>query len=204
MDRRTFFSGTAGAIAATALSATWISQSIQPAHAKRYPNVPVINQEGKQLRFYDDLIKNKIVLLNFMYVVCGDICPGMTMNLVKVQRELNKIGLKTGRDVHMYSFTLEPERDRPEALKRYAEIYNVQPGWQFFTGTKDDLELLRTTLKFNDIDPVTDEDRTQHIGIVRFGNDALDRWGACPALSLPERIVESVQWMLPMENKRAA
>jgi protein SCO1 len=100
----------------------------------------------------------------------------------------------------LYSFTLEPERDRPEALKRYAEIYNVQPGWQYLTGTKDDMELLRTTLKFNDIDPVTDEDRTQHIGIVRFGNDALDRWSACPALSLPERIVESVQWMLPMNS----
>lgn len=79
----------------------------------------------------------------------------------------------------------------------------MQPGWQFFTGTKDDLELLRTTLKFKDIDPVADKDRTQHIGIVRFGNDALDRWGACPALSDPERIAESLQWMLPMESKLA-
>ncbi len=201
MNRRGFLTSTA-ALAGTAAAATALVTT--PAKATRYPNVPLINQHGTPLRFYDDLIKDKIVLINFMYVVCGDICPGMTMNLVKVQRHLNHIGMKTGRDVHMYSFTLEPERDRPEALKRYAEIYNVQPGWQFLTGTKEDLETLRTTLKFNDIDPETDQNRAEHIGIIRFGNDALDRWGACPALSLPERIAESLSWMQPMGSTRAA
>ncbi|MFZ2404497.1 MAG: SCO family protein, partial [Methylobacter sp.] len=52
-----------------------------------FPNVPLITHEGQVVRFYDDLIKNKTVMINFMYVRCGDICPGMTANLKRVQKE---------------------------------------------------------------------------------------------------------------------
>jgi protein SCO1/2 len=66
--------------------------------------------EGKKVKFYDDLIKDKIVIINFMYVKCEGTCPGTTANLVKVQKLL---GDRVGKDIFMYSITLKPEEDTP-------------------------------------------------------------------------------------------
>jgi len=64
--------------------------------ARYFPNVTVVTHEGRKARFYDDLIKDKIVTINFMYADCEGICPGITANLVKVQKVL---GDRVGRDI---------------------------------------------------------------------------------------------------------
>jgi protein SCO1/2 len=162
-----------------------------------FPNVVLRTHEDKLVRFYDDLLKEKIVVINFMYTACGDICPGMTQNLVEVQRLL---GERVGRDIFMYSFTLQPLLDTPELLKAYADTFAVGPGWLFLTGAPGDIELLRRKLGFVDSDPVSDAEFEQHIGIVRFGNEALDRWAGCPALTTPEEIAREILWMEPLKG----
>jgi protein SCO1/2 len=156
------------------------------------PNVPLLTHEGKLVRFYDDLIKDKIVLINFMYVRCGEICPGMTANLRQVQKEF---GGRMGKDVFMYSVSLD--QDTPEMLKSYAELFNVQPGWTFLTGKKTDIETLRTKLGFNSNIAEIDKDKTQHTGVVKFGIEHLGRWGMTPALGEAKYIAEYVRWMEP-------
>ncbi len=163
-----------------------------------FPNVPLITHEGKVVHFYDDLIKNKTVMINFMYIRCGDICPGMTANLKLVQKEL---GDRVGRDIFMYSISLEPEYDTPEALKAYAELFRVKPGWTFLTGKKADIEELRKHLGFSFSDPLLDKDRTQHIGVVKFGIEPLERWGMSPALGDPKYIAEYLRWMEPSGSR---
>jgi protein SCO1/2 len=161
--------------------------------ANYIPNVELLTHEGRKVRFYDDLIRgDKIVLFNFMYAQCEGICPGMTHNLVKVQKLL---GERVGRDIFMHSITLKPEEDGPEKLKMYVEMHGVGPGWLFLTGKRDDMEVLRRKLGFTDPNPTFDKDVSQHIGLVRFGNEAIDRWAACPALANAEQIVKSVLWM---------
>ncbi|MEQ1740492.1 MAG: SCO family protein [Methyloglobulus sp.] len=159
-----------------------------------FANVPLITHDGKVVRFYDDLIKGKTVMINFMYARCGEICPGMTANLRQVQNEL---GDRVGRDIFMYSISLEPEHDTPEMLKAYAELFHVQPGWSFLTGKKADIEILRKQLGFSFSDPKIDSDRTQHIGVVKFGIEPLERWGMSPALGNPKYIAEYLRWMEP-------
>jgi len=78
------------------------------------PNLPLISHEGKQVLFYDDLIKNKAVTLNFFFANCDEICPLVTANLARVQKIL---GHQVGRDIHMYSFTLKPEEDTVEVIR---------------------------------------------------------------------------------------
>jgi protein SCO1/2 len=169
------------------------------ARSKRdFPNVPLLTHEGKVVHFYDDLIKNKTVMINFMYVRCGDICPGMTANLRKVQNEL---GDRVGKDIFMYSISIEPERDTPEMLKAYAELFQVKPGWTFLTGKKSDIELLRKGLGFSNSDPAIDKDKTQHTGVVKFGIESLERWGMSPALGDPKYIAEYLRWMEPNGNR---
>ena len=159
---------------------------------RHFPNVVLTTHEGRKVRFYDDLIKNKIVVINFMYVKCEEVCPGITANLVKLQKLL---GSRLGRDIFMYSFTLKPEQDSPEVLRRYAEAYRAKKGWTFLTGTPDDMELLRRKLGFTDPDPKLDADKSNHIGNIRYGNEPLQLWGSCPGLSKASWMAESISWV---------
>src|SRR5712691_10810038 len=160
---------------------------------KRFlPDVPLLTQDGKKVRFYGDLIKDRIVTINFIYTRCEGVCPGITSNLAKVQRLL---GERVGRDIFMYSITLKPEEDSPRALKEYADAHHVGPGWLFLTGKPDEIELLRHRLGFVDPDPAVDRDTSQHIGVVRIGNDAIGSWTACPALSPPTQLERVIRWM---------
>jgi protein SCO1/2 len=157
-----------------------------------FPNLLLTTHEGRRVRFYDDLIKDKIVVINFMYAKCEGVCPGITANLAKVQKLL---GPRLGRDTFMYSFTLKPEHDTPAVLKEYAGAYGVGRGWSFLTGAPADMDLLRRKLGFTDPDPVLDADKSSHIGNVRYGNEPLQRWGSCPGLSKPAWIAESISWV---------
>ena len=159
---------------------------------RHFPNVLLTAHTGKQVRFYDDLIKDKIVVINFMYVKCDGVCPGITANLARLQ---NLLGGRLGRDIFMYSFTLKPEEDSAEVLRRYASAYRVKKGWTFLTGTPDDMELLRRSLGFTDPDPRLDADKSNHIGNIRYGNEALQLWGSCPGLSRASWMAESISWV---------
>jgi protein SCO1/2 len=114
----------------------------RPVAAQRYganyfPNVPLTTQDGKTVRFYDDLLKNKVVAINFIYTSCTEVCPLETANLVHVYREL---GERAGRDVVFYSISIHPKNDTPEVLKAYAAKFGAP--WLFLTGTPEDIQLL--------------------------------------------------------------
>jgi len=157
-----------------------------------FPNLVLTNQDGQKLKFYDDLVKDKIVIFNFFYAKCEGICSPITRNLVRVQ---NILGDRVGKDIFMYSFTLKPKEDNPTALKHYAEMHKAKPGWFFLTGTPDDMELLRRKLGFVDPDPEVDKDLSNHIGVIKYGNEPLERWGGCPGMSEPNWIAETISWV---------
>lgn len=159
---------------------------------KYFPNVELITHEGKTVKFYDDLIKNKIVTINFMYATCDGICPGITRNLAKAQ---DMLGDMVGSDIFMYSLTLKPLEDTPTVLSNHAKALKTKPGWLFLTGKPENIELIRRAQGFVDPDPKVDKDKDQHIGNVRFGNEPMQHWGACPGLGKPEIIVESLLWL---------
>src|SRR5207253_5530540 len=140
MNRRTFLA--AGAVSAIGCAALRGGPGARQAveRRSRLPNVPLQTHEGRTVRFYDDLVRGRIVMLNFMYARCQNICPGMTSNLALVQRALGK---RVGRDIFMYSITLKPEEDTAAVLKSYAATHGVKPGWLFLTGGCDDVETLR-------------------------------------------------------------
>jgi protein SCO1/2 len=153
------------------------------------PNVRLTTHQGTTVRFYDDLVRDKLVMINMMYAGCNNTCPPMTQNLARVQRLL---GDRIGRDIFMYSLTLRPEQDQPEDLAHYARQHGVQPGWLFLTGAPRDIEQLRFALGFYDPDPKVDKQDGRHTGMVRIGNDPFRRWGMSPALADPRQIVAAV------------
>jgi protein SCO1 len=163
-----------------------------------FPNVALTTHEGKQVRFYDDLLAGRFVVLNFMYTVCEGICSGITHNLRGAQEVL---GDRVGRDVFMYSLTLKPEEDDPAQLAKYVKENKIGPGWQFLTGSKANLERIRIRLGFTDPDPKLDAVRSQHTGMVKFGDVDMQRWAACPGKLNPEQIAAAIVNLIPA-NKR--
>jgi protein SCO1/2 len=155
-------------------------------HGTFIPNAELLDQDGKTVRFYQDCVKGKIVLINFMYTKCRGKCPLVSRNLLKVQELL---GDRLGKDFQFYSITISPEEDTPEVLKAYMESHEVRPGWTFLTGNKETIEHLRRALGFIDPDPELDAERTNHAGVVLYGNEPINRWAACPGQSAPEDIV---------------
>src|SRR2546426_12628276 len=97
-----------------------------------FPDLPVVTQDGKTLRFYDDLIKGKIVLISLIYTSCPDICPLTTARIAQMEEKLGDI---VGRDMFLISMTVDPENDTPERLKAVAAAVHAGPGWPFVPGT---------------------------------------------------------------------
>jgi protein SCO1/2 len=160
---------------------------------KRYfPNIELTTHEGKKVHFYDDLVKDKIVVINFMYAKCEGVCMPITMNLKRVQ---NLLGDRVGRDIFMYSITLKPEEDSPQALKKYVRMHRIKPGWTFLTGKPDEINTLRRSLGFKDAKARLDKDLTNHTGMVRYGNEARQWWAMFPGKANAPWIVESILWM---------
>lgn len=153
------------------------------------PNVLLQTHEGRDVHFYTDLVKGRLVVLNMMYASCTNICPPNTANLLRVREAL---GSRVGREVFMYSLTLQPAIDKPADLRRYMDRYGIGGGWTFLTGEPRDVELLRLKLGFYTADPVIDADLKQHTGMVRIGHDGRDRWSMIPAQAPAQQIVSSI------------
>lgn len=213
ISRRKFLSAAAAApLAAGLLNATAEKQSAAPRFApvtqeyarkrlqeQHLPNLPLISHEGKRVFFYDDLVKGKVVTLNFFFAQCDEICPMVSANLARVQKIL---GAQVGRDIHMYSFTLKPEEDTVDVIRKYRKKYHATPGWDFFTAKPDDMEKLRKAIGFTYPDPKIDGDKTQHIGNIRYGNEPLMYWSACPGMAHVDFIVETLEWMIHPDRIR--
>ena len=144
--------------------------SASPWGADYFPNVPLVTHEGKTVRFFDDLIKDKIVVINFIYTHCPDTCPLETAQLVRVQ---NILGDRVGKDVFFYSISVDPENDTPEVLREYRKRFKAN--WTFLTGKKSDIIQIRRKLGLY-IEEIQAEDSNNHNVNMIIGNQTTGRW----------------------------
>lgn len=186
----------AAALALAALAAPGSARAAPPGSpwgASYFPNVPLVTAEGKAVKLYDDLIRDKQVVFSFIYTSCTKQCGPMTANLARVQRLL---GDRVGRDVFFYSISMDPETDTPEVLREYAKAYKAGPGWTFLTGSAEDVRLIRR--KFGDLNPVED-----HAARLSVGNDRIGQWMSTAALDDPGYLATVVgDWLDPEWGKK--
>lgn len=163
----------------------------------RFSDVVLRNEEGEEVRFYSDLVKDQIVLVTFFYTRCSGICAPTNENIVELRKLLAK---SIGSDVRFIAISLDSDYDKPEVLKAFAAHYKADdpeselplPRWDFVCGDWDQINILRKEMGVYDLDPVVDSDRSQHAGIITFGNDRTDRWSAIASLLPPATIQRSV------------
>jgi protein SCO1/2 len=188
MNRRKFLTAPASETSATAQKRSYLTNAL------------LTNHDGRQFKFYDDLLKGKITLVNMMYAKCDGICPAVTSNLKRVYAGLKgRIGL----DTFMYSITLKPEQDSPVAMKNFAQMHRADlPGWHFLTGDPDEIETIRFRL-FRWDHPGLDNNVDQHTGMLFLFNDTLSRNCKTPAMASVRQILETVSWMDPVPVQAA-
>lgn len=179
--------------------ATWLSAALlmQPAEAAPegarwgkdyFPNYEVISHNGEKYKFYDDLIENKMVVINFIYTNCPDICPLSTARLAEVQRRL---GDRVGRDIFFYSITLDPHNDTPQRLKAYAEAFGVKKGWLFLTGVPQQVATIRYKIGERS------RSLSEHRADLVLGNDKNGDWSRNSVMAPPKMLVSAIRYMDP-------
>lgn len=150
---------------------SWTARAEAPARDDErppvVPDLPVLDQDGRALHFHRDLVKDRVVVVNFIFTTCGTICPALGAIFGKLQDEL---GEQLGRDVHLISVSIDPLTDTPERLKAWAAKFGARPGWTLVTGAKADLEQLARTLGGSS------GDKLEHPAMVLLGDEAHGRW----------------------------
>lgn len=153
------------------------------AAARYFPDVPLLDQNGGSHRFYSDLVKGRIVVINTFFADCGAVCPMTMQRLAKVQAQFAD---RVGKDVFLYSITVDPTNDTPEKLQGYAKRHGANSGWQFLTGEPSDVELVLKKLgQFVD-------NRDAHSSLFLVGNDPTGLWKKANGLAAADEIAEVV------------
>jgi cytochrome oxidase Cu insertion factor (SCO1/SenC/PrrC family) len=144
------------------------------------PDIVVLDQEGKAIHFYSDLVKGKTVVINFIFTTCTTICPPLAATFARVQKEM---GDKTGRDVHFISISVDPLTDTPERLKAWGAKFKAGFGWTFVTGDKQEIDKLLNALG------ASVGRREDHSPSVIVGNDSKDIWTRTYGLAKTSQMV---------------
>lgn len=163
----------------------------------KYTNAVLRTQDNKEVKFYDDLIRGKQVVINMMYAECHGACPLVTTIMKRTYRDLKD---RMGKDLFFYSITVKPQDDTPAALKHYAQMRKADlPGWYFLTGDPYDIETIRFRL-FGMSHPGFDLDFAMHSGMFRIINDATNSWGNAQAFASQRNILKRISWADPQKT----
>ena len=157
-----------------------------PAH-KYFTDVVLVNQDGQSMRFYSDLIKGKVVIIESFFSTCQGSCLPMNRNLAKLQEAL---GDHVGKDVYIISISVDSSMDTPARLKQYAKKLNARPGWYFLTGEKQDVDFA-----LNKIGQYV-SDKQDHLNIFIIGNERTGLWKKAFGLAPSDQLVKVVESVL--------
>ena len=151
------------------------------------PDIEVLDQNGRKIHFYTDLVKGQTVVINFIFTTCTTICPPLGATFARVQKEL---GDKVGRDVRFISISVDPATDTPERLKAWGAKFHAGEGWTFVTGNKPQVDELLRALG------ASSARREDHSPTVLIGNDAQGTWTRTYGLANTGQLVQIINDMM--------
>jgi protein SCO1 len=156
----------------------------QSAAGKWFTDVELLDQDGRKVRFYSDLLKGKTVVVNAFFTTCASVCPPMNRNMEKIQEAL---GPRLGKEVFLISVSVDPETDTPPRLKEYARKFNAKPGWVFLTGKKENVDWALYKLG------QYVESKDDHTTVIIVGNEATGLWKKAFGLAKLGDLVQIVE-----------
>ena len=160
------------------------SATPRSAAEKYFSDVELVDQDGRKVRFYSDVLKNKVVAINTFFATCTNICPPMNRNFEKMQ---DALGDRLGKDAFLVSITVDPDTDTPTRLKEYAQRFHARPGWMFLTGKKENVDW--ALYKIGQYV----ETKDQHTSIVIIGNEPKGLWKKAMGLAKAEELIRILE-----------
>jgi cytochrome oxidase Cu insertion factor (SCO1/SenC/PrrC family) len=158
------------------------------------PDTELLDQDGRKIHFYTDLVKGQTVVINFIFTTCTTICPPLGATFARVQKEL---GDKAGRDVRFISISVDPATDTPERLKAWGAKFHAGDGWTFLTGNKPQVDELLRALG------ASSARREDHSPTVLIGNDAQGNWTRTYGLAQTSQLVQIINDIIAGKNTTA-
>ncbi len=155
---------------------------VAPAQPRAYtfPDVTVETQTGQSVHFYRDLVKGRMVVMNFVFTNCTTVCPTMGLTFARLQSLLGK------REVALVSVSIDPSNDTPARLAAWSKKLGAKPGWTLVTGNKTDISTLLKSLGLFSANPTT------HAPVVLIGDDAHGRWERIDGLAPAGNIIAAI------------
>ena len=190
-----FVSDSGGQQAASNSATLRSTSSPETSEGKPIPDVSVIDQNGRPRHFYTDLVKQKVVAINFVYTTCSMICPPLGAMFGKLQKSL---GEHFGKDAFLISISVDPATDTPDRLRSWAAQFGAQPGWTLVTGHKMELDRLLKALGSETASPES------HSPMVLIINDKRAAWKRVYGLGSSATLSRSVEQMLALSAVSAA
>lgn len=151
---------------------------------KWFTDVELLDQDGRRVRFYTDMLKGKTVVINAFFTSCTSVCPPMNRNMEKVQEAFSD---RLGKDVFLVSISVDPATDTPPRLKEYARRFHARPGWTFLTGKKENVDWALYKLG------QYVESRDDHKTVIIIGNEATGLWKKALGMAKAEELVQIVR-----------
>jgi protein SCO1/2 len=151
---------------------------------KYFSDVELINQDGQKMRFYSDVLKDKVVIINTFFTTCTGVCPPINRNLEKVQEAL---GDRLGKDAFLVSMSVDPETDTPARLKEYSRTFHARTGWIFLTGKKENVDWALYKLG------QYIETKDSHTNIIIIGNEPKGLWKKAFGLAKADELMKIVE-----------
>ena len=161
-------------------------EAVDPeAKARNYfTDLELVTQDGETVRFYSDVLRNRVVLVNFVFTNCEDACPMMTRMLTQVETLL---GEDRGA-VLFVSMSIDPERDSPAAMKAFARKNGADhENWVFLTGEPE-----RVNFIVKRLGQYTEEVEA-HSTLLLAGNVGRAHWKKIPPMVPPEGIAQTLR-----------
>lgn len=152
----------------------------------KVPDLVLRDQDSLPVHFYSDLIKDKIVVLNFFYTSCTYSCPMQGKTLSEFQALL---GERLGKSVFLISVTTDPVKDNPQQLKTWATRYKVKPGWRLVTGDEAELNKLLPQFIGNKAGG------GMHEPVIFVGNDKKGVWTGAAGGVTPQELLRVVDYL---------
>ena len=115
-----------------------------------YSDRKLVTQDGREVRFYSDILKDRVVLINFFFTNCRTTSARQCKVISDLQRLL---GSHLGKDVFLVSMTVDPVHDTPDRIKSYARVFAARKGWIFLTGKKENVDFVNMRLGSYTDDP---------------------------------------------------
>lgn len=161
-----------------------------------FTDTVLLDQNGREVRFYSDLLAGKVVVIDSMFTTCTAVCPVMSR---KMKAIADAAGDRLGKDVQLLSISVDPEADRPEKLREYARRHDAPAaGWAFLTGTPENVRAVLAKLGY------AVEDKEAHSTLVLMGNERTGLWKKANGLASAEELVAIFESVLADTGADAA